>query len=241
MSIPDNVRFIFADTETTGVNEDDKVVEVGWVETDENFNIIAQHESLIDPQRFISPESSGVHGLVNADVENSPTIEEYFSLDDPSCFGAPISDPMVLIGHRISFDHRFLKPYFTNIVQELCTLRWFRRLYPDLQNHQLNTSIYALDLPRSSGAHRVMGDVMTAYHLTKHLCDRTGLGLRELAVASAAPMLVTHMIMGKHKGELITEVPKSYLRWMIDKMDMDSDLKFSVESALNNNKKKETL
>ena len=87
MALPDNVRYFVADTETTGVNVDDKVVEVGWIEIDENFNIISQVESLIDPERFISPESSGIHGLVNADVENSPTIEEFFSLDDPGCYG----------------------------------------------------------------------------------------------------------------------------------------------------------
>jgi exodeoxyribonuclease X len=238
MSLPDNVRYLVCDTETTGVEEDDKVVEVGWLEIDEHFNVIREVESLIDPERFISPESSGVHHLVNADVENSPTIEEFFGLDDPSCFGSKIEDPVVLIGHRIAFDHRFLKPYMPNIVQELCTLRWVRRLYPESGNHQLSTMIYALNLPRSTGAHRVMADVMTAFHLTKHLCERTGMTLRELAQASAPPFEMAKMPMGKHKGDAFADVPSSYFRWMQGNMDLDYDLAYTVQLALDNKKKK---
>lgn len=237
MSLPDNVRYFVADTETTGVNADDKVVEVGWIEIDEDFNILSQVESLIDPERFISPESSGIHGLVGADVADSPTLEEFFSLNDPSCYGQTIDSPTVLIGHRIAFDERFLKPYFTNIVQPLCTLRWFRRLYPGSGNHQLSTAIFALNLPRSAGAHRVMGDVMTAYHLCKHIADRTGMNLRQLAEASAAPMKIELMPMGKHKDQPLSEVPPSYLGWMLKNMDLDMDLKYSVELALNYKKK----
>lgn len=237
MSIPDNARFLVCDTETTGTDENDKVVEVGWVEIDENFNIIQEVQSLIDPERFISPESSGVHNLVYDDVKDSPTIEEYFSLDDPSCYGSKITDPVVLIGHRISFDHRFVGPYMPNIVQELCTLRWVRRLYPDAGNHKLSTMIYALDLPRSSGAHRVMGDIMTAFHLVKHICERTGMNLRQLAQASAPPFAMATMPMGKHKGDAFDDVPSSYLRWMQGNMDLDYDLKYTVQLALDNKKK----
>lgn len=238
MTLPDNVRYFVADTETTGVGPDDKAVEIGWIEIDEEFNILSEVESLIDPQRFVSPEASGVHGLVNADLEDSPTIEEFFGLDDPSCYGQKITYPIVLIGHRIAFDERFLKPYMTNIVQELCTLRWFRRLYPSSGNHQLSTAIYALDLPRSAGAHRVMGDVMTAYHLCKHIADRTGLSLKQLAEASADPMEIAVMPMGKHKDQPINSVPPSYLGWMINNMDLDLDLKHSVQLALNKKKNK---
>jgi exodeoxyribonuclease X len=238
MSLPDNVSYIVADTETTGVGPDDKVVEIGWVEIDEDFNILNQVESLIDPERFVSPESSGIHGLVNADLANSPTIEEFFSVNDPTCYGQPIARPVVLIGHRISFDERFVKPYITNIVQLLCTLRWFRRLYPSSGNHQLSTAIFALNLPRSTGAHRVMGDVMTAYHLAKHVAERTGLNLRQLSEASAEPMQIAIMPMGKHKDQPLADVPRSYLSWMLNNMDLDFDLKHSVTFALNNKKNK---
>ena len=232
--IPDNARFFVADTETTGVGEQDRVCEVGWIEIDQDFNILGRVESLIDPERLIPAEASAIHGLTNKQVENSPTMDEFFSMSDPSCFGSKIVDPVVLIGHRIAFDHRFLKPYFTDVVQEICTLRWSRKLYPDSGNHQLSTMIYALNLPLSEGAHRVMADVLTSFHLCKHVAERTGLNLRQLAEASNDPMLMATMPFGKHKGSAIDDVPSSYLKWMQREMDLDIDLAFSIQTSLKN-------
>lgn len=236
--IPDNVSFIISDTETTGKEDNDRICEVGWVRVDENLNILEQVESLIDPEQLIAPAASGVHGLTNADVAGAPTIEEYFSLDHPACYGHRIDEPVVLAGHRITFDHKRLAPFMPNVVQELCTLRWTRLLYPDCDNHQLSTLIFALGLPRSEGAHRVMADVMTCYHLIRHLCERTGMNIRQLAEASANPFPIKYMAFGKHKGKLLTEIDRGYLRWMLANLDLDTDLKYSVESALNNKKKK---
>lgn len=236
--IPDNVKFIIADTETTGKDDHNKICEVAWIEIDSDFNIIEQVQSLIDPEQLIPAAASGIHGLTNKDVDGAPTIEEFFSMQHPQCYGRRITDPVVIIGHRIGFDSKRLAPYMPNIVQEICTLRWVRRLYPDSDNHQLSTMVYALGLPLSEGAHRAMADVMTAYHLVRHLCDRTGLSLRELAAASAEPFLVEFMSFGKHKDKRICDVDKGYLKWMLREMDLDADLKYSVETALNNKKKK---
>lgn len=237
--LPPNTRFIVADTETTGTSEEDKVCEVGWVEIDEDFNILEQVESLIDPQRIISPAASGVHGLEYHHVQDSPTIEEFFGEEAEGCYGKPLTGPVVLIGHRISFDRRFLQPYMPEFLQELCTLRWVKRLYPNMDNHQLSTCIYALDLPRSAGAHRVMADVMTAYHLVRHLCERTGMTLGQLALESNKPFWVPVMPFGKHKGEPVEEVPRSYWNWMLNNKDMeiDPDLRATAETLYNRKNK----
>lgn len=237
--LPSNVRFLIADTETTGTSEEDKVCEIGWVEVDEDFNIIEQVESLIDPQRPFDPAAQGVHGLEPHDVENSPTIEEFFAEATDGCYGKLIEGSVVLIGHRIGFDRRFLQPYMPGFLQELDTLRWVKRLYPNMTNHQLSTCIYALDLPRSKGAHRVMADVMTAYYLARHLCERTGLTLGQMALESRAPFWVPIMPFGKHKGEPVEEVPRSYWNWMLNNKDMeiDPDLRATAENLYYNKNK----
>lgn len=249
MEIPDNARYLVADTETTGKDDHNKICEVAWVAVADRGSVLAEDfaitervQALIDPEQLISPAASGVHGLTNADVDGAPTIEEFFSMEHPSCYGRKITEPVVLIGHRIEFDRKRLSPYMTNVVGEIDTLRWVRRLYPDSENHQLSTMVYALGLPRSEGAHRAMADVLTAYHLVRHICERTGMGLRELALASAEPFLVKTIPFGKHKDKTISDVireDRRYLLWMLNNMDLDQDLKFSLETALYKKKNNE--
>lgn len=245
MTLPDNVKFVVADTETTDADDGRKACEIGWIVIDEHFNILERVEGVLDPERIISPSASGIHGLTNLMCEDSPTIEEFFSMDAPGCYGRPIEGPIVLIGHKISFDRPMIEPFVTGgVAQELCTLRWARRLYPFADDHKLTTLLYSLNLetpegPRAmdararyDGGHRVMGDILVAWALAKHVCERTGYALRQIAEESAKPFFVEVMPLGKHKGEPMTEVPKSYLRWMKGNMDMDPDLRYSVETTL---------
>jgi exodeoxyribonuclease X len=225
--------FYFLDTETTGIDATASVCEVAFTIADENFNILSQHQSIIDPEQMISPAASGVHGLVWDDCKAFPTIAEYFSADDPSCYGKKLSSPSVVIGHRCGFDMRFIGPYFESAPLQIDTLRWVRKLYPDMDNHQLSTCIFALNLPRSAGAHRAMADVMSAYYLCQHICERTGLTLEQLAEASTQPMELAIYPFGKHKGEPFSSVPKSYLRWAKENMkDLDIDMSYTINLLL---------
>ena len=174
--------YLVADTETTDATDDRGVCEIGWVAIDEDWNILERVDSLIDPEKDISAAASGIHGLVNADVENSPTLKEFFTLDDPSCYGRRFTGPVTLIGHRIGFDRPAFGPYVDGEVFELDTLRYVRQIFPDMDNHQLSTCKYALNLPKDEGtAHRVMADVMVTYHLAKRVAQVMNMTLPELA------------------------------------------------------------
>lgn len=227
------MHYYVIDSETTGVDVNAAVCEVAWAEIGEDFGILSQHQSILDPVVMISPSASGVHGLTNADCESYPTLAEYFSQDDPSCYGKKLKGPAVVMGHRVGFDMRFLAPHFEQPPLEIDTLRWVRRLYPDMENHQLSTCIFALNLPRSAGAHRAMADVYSAYHLVRHICERTGMTLPQLAEASIGPMEISVVPFGKHKGMPFSTVPKSYLRWMKENMtDLDQDMRYTIQLLL---------
>lgn len=233
-NIPDNVNLLVADTETTCATPERGVCEVGFAFVHPDGTVYDEYESLIDPQRPISPAASGVHGLTNDDVANAPTLEEFFSADAPGCYGKKIQGPAVVIGHRISFDTHTLAPYIDGEIFELCTLRWARRMYPDADNHQLSTLMFALNLPRPQNAHRVMSDVYSALYLAKHLAERMGTDLLGLARMSQEPFEVVYVPFGKHKGTKFRDVPRSYLRWMRESMtDLDMDVKHTLNLILN--------
>ena len=150
-------------------------------------------------------------------------------MDNPACFGRKLSADAVVIGHRIDFDMRFIAPYFETPPVRLDTLRWVRKIYPDMDDHKLSTCIFALGLPRSAGAHRVLADVMSAYYLCQHICERTGMTLPQLAERSKEPMQLATYPFGKHKGVPFHQVPKSYLRWASENLnDIDQDMKYTL-------------
>lgn len=231
--IPDNIKLIVADTETTDATPERGVCEVGFVFVDKLGNVLSEHESLIDPQKPISPAASGVHGLTNDDVADAPTLAEFFSDAGEGCYGGKLKGPIVIIGHRIGFDTHTLKDHVDGEIFELCTLRWIRRLYPDMDNHQLSTAMFALGLPRPKDAHRVMSDVYSALYLAKHVAERVGVDLLELARLSQEPFELARYPFGKHKGTRFSDVPKSYLRWARDSLtDIDQDLQHTIAKYL---------
>ena len=231
------MRYLVLDTETSGLTDNDRCVEIGWLEIDKDFNILNQFETLLDPQCMIAPAASAVHGLTLDDLKDAPTIEEYFSEDNPSGYGHKFTDECVLIGHKVSFDFRFVKDYF-NVQGLLCTLLWSRRLYSDMDNAKLGSMSYALNLPRPTNAHRVLSDCTTAYHLVKHISERTGLDLDDLTLAAKTPYLLTTVPIGKHAGKTWDELPAPYLRWMSDAITDDLDIAFSVQQEIQRRKQK---
>lgn len=227
------MKYLVADTETTDASDNRGIVEIGWIEIDADWMPVARVESLIDPQKPISPSASGVHGLVDEDVANSPTLEEFFTLDEPGCYGRRIQGPVTLIGHRISFDTPAFKPYVDGEIFELDTLRFVRWLYPDADDHKLSTCKYMLDLPRDSGAaHRVIADIRAAYHLAVHIADRLNMTLPELAARAREPIPVASLPFGKHKGEPLHTVPRSYLSWALNNMTLDDDYLHTIKAIL---------
>lgn len=231
--------YIFLDTETTGVAPERGVVEVAFVITDADFNVLSEHASLIDPQQPISAAASGVHGLTAKEVENAPTLDEYFSDAGAECYGGLLPGPAVIIGHRIAFDTHTIGRYVEHGFTEICTLRWSRKLFPTADNHQLSTLIFALGLPRSTGAHRALADVYSAYHLCKVICETTGMTLAELAKASAEPMMLAVVPFGKYRDQPFSDVPRSYLQWMQREMkDLEADMVHTLDFHINKKNKK---
>ncbi len=218
------------DVETTGANRNtDRVVEVAWLEIDENLNILDRQHSLIDPQMPISASASGIHGITAADVAEAPTLAEFFDEVLPAGFFGP-EDEVCLIAHNVPFDRGFLQPHMP-ITLELCTLRLARRVFPDAENHKLATLMYLLGLTRGK-SHSADGDVETCLDLLRKICEKTGNGLQELLNEAMVPIWVEKMPFGKHKDKPLRSLPNDYIAWLLGLDNLDADLRWSIEKVV---------
>lgn len=219
-------HLIILDTETPSMEAKDGVVEVAWIEIDDDLKVLDEVQSLIKPYGRISAAAAGVHGITHDMVEDKPTLDEFMV----NVKGNPFKTKKVLvIGHNIAFDTKYFPDYFGEIVP-MCTLKLARRIYPDAENHKLQTLMYELNL-KPKGKHNALDDVYTCYELLEHMMDVTGLDLEGLYELSLKPVPITKMPFGKHRGTKLVDLPKDYIFWLKNKCDnLDPDLRVALNS-----------
>ena len=220
---------LIADTETTGLKADAKLVELGYSEITADLDILEQFESLIDPECHINFGASGTNHILDEHVQNSPTAEELF---DIVLKDRDFSD-VTLICHNLVFDIRFLSPYM-NVTKKICTLRLAKRFYPNAESHKLMGLAYELKLPLPEGsAHRAGYDVAVTFELLKRLMLDTGHSLQDFIEILNTPQRIDKIKFGKHSGAKLSDLPASYIEWLLKQETLDSDLRWSLEELAN--------
>lgn len=215
------------DTETAGL--DGGVCDLALVKVDYDLNVLWEVESLIDPERPISPSASGIHHITDDMVQFEPTLSEFMGLHSH-----PFKEgPMLFIGHNVKFDLRMLKDELPESYCELCTLKLARMLWPEAPDHKLQTLRYMFKLDAGT-AHRAMGDVITCLNLIRMVAHEHDTDLQGVYEMARKPMpLSTKMPFGKHKGVPLSDVPKSYVRWLLDSAEIDPDLREALSQRIN--------
>lgn len=220
------MRYILADTETTGVKATDRVCELAWIEVDSDLNTVSSGYSLINPEMPIHYAASAVNGITDAMVADSPTLEQYMVAS-----GFPLSgEDVVLVAHNCSFDHRFLKDFMHENAKTLCTLKAARVIYPDAENHKQATlaAMLGIQVAREK-AHSADGDLDVLAQLIKCLCRDAECSLEELLHIQNIPKKVTKIQFGKHRGKNLSDLPNDYVSWLLNKCDnLDPDLRASL-------------
>ncbi len=220
------MRYILADVETTGLKATDKVCELAWVEVDKEFNNISSGYSLINPEMPIGYAARAANGITDDMVADSPTIEQYMAAEAFPLYGKDV----VLVAHNCAFDFRFLKPYMHEDAQTLCTLKAARVIYPDADNHKQVTlaAMLGIQVAREK-VHSADGDLDVLLQLLKCLCRDAESSIEELLRIQNTPRKVTKIPFGKHKGSNLSDLPKDYVHWLLNKCDnLSSDLRAAL-------------
>lgn len=230
---------VIADTETTsGKVEEAKVIEVAVALLDQDLKISETMETLVNPGIPIPPGASAIHHLTDADVQAAPLFEE-LSLDHM------FNPDVVFVAHNAQYDKAMLPPWQGH--RWLCTLRLARHLLTEQESHALQVLRYSLHLkpitPEGLLMHRAMADVYVTVELFRYILDRYAahnnlaedavINIDDLIALSEKPILYAKMPFGKHKGEEIKNVPRSYMRWALDNMNnLDADMRYTFEHHL---------
>lgn len=218
--------FVWGDTETSGLGANAGVVEIAWIETDSKFNVIRSYRSLINPEVKIQFGAMAIHGITEDMVADQPTIKGF--MEDNSL---PLAgEGKILCCHNVQFDRQFFGPWMSPDLQTLCTLKAARVIYPDAENHKLQTLKCMLGLLGDHDkAHTALEDVSVLIQLAKRMCRDAECGLQELLHIQNIPKKITKMAFGKHKGVSLVDLPKDYINWLLTKcVRLDADLRASL-------------
>jgi len=241
--------YVLFDTETTGNQENDRIIQVGAmiVHNKDNIEVIDELCSTTVP---ISIEAMEVHNITPETIEGKPPYADTTFAKSIETYNAPEN---YLIAHNIKFDLGMIeKEGFKNHYTLIDTVRVSKHLLPDSPAHRLQYLRYALDLYKNEEeeakrrgitvkAHDAIGDVLVMKLLLSKLVQLTqerfpGINpMQKMAELTNTPVLIKTFKFGKYKDRDIEEVAREdmgYLQWMHKNLDLDEDLKFTLEQYL---------
>jgi exodeoxyribonuclease X len=137
-----------------------------------------------------------------------------------------------MIGHNVDFDWSAIG---SPDIKRVCTLALSRRLWPDLDSHNQSALLYYLERASAreflKNAHSAGADVMICSLILGHICRQLGVGtVEDLWKESELARIPKVMPFGKHKGQLLTDVPSDYRHWLLNQADIDPYLRKALTS-----------
>tara|TARA_Y100000052_G_C2939993_1_gene79957 strand:+ start:186 stop:887 length:702 start_codon:yes stop_codon:yes gene_type:complete len=133
------LRQVVLDTETTGIGEGHRIIEIGCVEVIERKLTGRHYHVYVNPQRDIDEEAAAVHGITNEWLieQNAPVFSQV--VDDFRAF----IDGAELVIHNAAFDVGMMDAEFSRLnlpmTREFCgildTLELARDLHPGARNN----------------------------------------------------------------------------------------------------------
>jgi len=244
-------KYVLFDTETTGNKDDDRIIQIGAMIVDAR-EPVEVFDELCTSEVEIKLEAMEVHNITPDKLEGKPKAIEtnvykrICELNTPENF---------LIAHNISFDLGMMeKEGFLNQYKLIDTLRCAKHLFPDLPYHRLQYLRYALDLFKDEEAeasknnivikaHDAIGDVVVMKLFLSKLVAKCREvypdynPMEKLEDLTKTPVFIKTFKFGKHRGKETADVAREdagYLNWMMKNMDLDEDLKYTLDKLTSN-------
>lgn len=244
-------KYILFDTETTGNKEEDRIIQVGAMIVDSKGGIEV-YDELCSTVLPIKIDAMAVHGITPDLIEGKPLFNQtnfYQTLQSLN------TKENYLIAHNLPFDLGMLqKEGFEPNIQLIDTLRVAKHLITDTDSHALQYLRYKLELYKEEieealkhnitiKAHDAIGDVLVMKLLLSKLVALSkekfaGINpMVKMEELTRTPIFIEVFKFGKYKGRRVKEVCDEdidYINWMIDKMKLDSDMRYTLDKIMGN-------
>lgn len=164
--------YAVVDTETTGLYNSDRIVEIAVVHVDPNGCVTGEWHTLLNPSRDLGPTS--LHGIFGADVWHAP------SFGQAAAWLADLLRGRVIVAHNLPFDARMLHREYEHlgvampIVDSagLCTMRLSNQ-FLSADSRRLTACCAAAGIP-TPAAHTALGDARATTALLAHYLEQVG-------------------------------------------------------------------
>jgi len=241
--------YILFDTETTGNQERDRIIQIGALIIHSKSQI-ESFDELCSTTVPISVEAMEVHNITPGIIAGKAPFDQTRFYRKINEYNRPEN---YLIAHNIQFDLGMLeKEGFENHYTLIDTVRCARHLFGDLPYHRLQYLRYALELYKEEEAeakklgitikaHDAIGDVVIMKLLLSRLVREARVRfpdsdiMQKLAELTRTPVLMREFKFGKYKGREIEEIANEdagYLKWMRKNLDLDEDMRYTLDYYL---------
>lgn len=175
-----------------------------------------------NPGKPISLGALATHHIMDEELVNCPAS---------SSFRLP-AGTQYLIGHNIDFDWVAIG---CPEVKRICTLALARSLWPDLDSHTQSALLYYFERETAReqlrNAHSALADVWICSKIVGQIINKLHpVSLDALWEMSEKARIPKVMPYGKHKGELISQVPTDYKQWLLRQDNVSGYLRKALEA-----------
>lgn len=164
MNLPSKIAFV--DIETTGCSKDDRIIDIGIIQV-ENNQVTKTFHSLINPDRFIPIEITRITQITPEAVENAPS---FYQVKDTVY---DLLKDSLFIAHNVNFDYFYILKEFERLdiyleSPKLCTVKLSRSLFPQFKHHNLDSLIERYGFV-CNARHRALSDAQVLWQFYEML------------------------------------------------------------------------
>ena len=242
-------KYIILDTETTGTDEEDRIIQLGYLVL-EGKNIEV-HNEFCSADVAIKYPAMETHGITPEMIEGKPPCTQLPSYNR-LCELNTTDNYMII--HNAPFDVGMLKKEGFELHMKLIdTLRVAKHIFEDEEAHRLQYFRYKMGLYKEEQAeadklgievkaHDAIGDVLVLKLFLTKLRQAVQEkypnenAVEKMVELTKTPILIKSFRFGKYRGRQVSEVAQEdagYLRWMLGNMEnLDEDMRYTINHYL---------